>query len=64
MLGGRGRELLQRLRSLSLELWRDKTGFIGVTLIAALVLYSFEPTLDESPQRACPVALRSTAARF
>ena len=45
MLGGRGRELLQRLRSLSLELWRDKTGFIGVTLIAALVLMALAAPL-------------------
>lgn len=45
MLGGRRRELLQRLRSLSLELWRDKTGFIGVTLIAALVLMALAAPL-------------------
>ncbi|MBW2412462.1 MAG: ABC transporter permease [Deltaproteobacteria bacterium] len=45
MLGGRGRELLQRLRSLSLELWRDKAGFIGVTLIAALVLMALAAPL-------------------
>jgi peptide/nickel transport system permease protein len=45
MLGGRGRELLQRLRSLSLELWRDKAGFIGVILIAALVLMALAAPL-------------------
>jgi peptide/nickel transport system permease protein len=45
MLGGRGRELLQRLRSLSLELWRDKAGFIGMVLIAALVLMALAAPL-------------------
>ena len=45
MLGGRGRELLQHLRSLSVELWRDKAGFIGVVLIAALVLMALAAPL-------------------
>ena len=45
MLGGRGRELLQHLRSLSLELWRDKAGFIGVVLITALVLMALAAPL-------------------
>ena len=45
MLGGRGREWLQRLRSLSLELWRDKAGFIGVLLIAALVFMALAAPL-------------------
>lgn len=29
---------LKRLRGIGLELWRDKAGFIGMVLIAALVL--------------------------
>lgn len=37
MLGGRQREWLLRLSTLAQELWRDRTGFIGVVLIAALV---------------------------
>jgi peptide/nickel transport system permease protein len=45
MLGHRRRELLQRLRSLSLELWRDKAGFIGMVLIAALVLMALAAPL-------------------
>ena len=38
MLGGRRREWLRSLGSLGLELWRDKAGFVGVVMIAALVL--------------------------
>jgi peptide/nickel transport system permease protein len=45
MLGGRGRELLRRARSLAQELWRDKAGFIGVTLIAALVFMALAAPL-------------------
>lgn len=45
LLGGRGRELRQRARSLAQELWRDKAGFIGVTLIAALVLMALAAPL-------------------
>jgi peptide/nickel transport system permease protein len=45
MLGGRGRELRRRARSLAQELWRDKAGFIGVILIAALVLMALAAPL-------------------
>lgn len=38
MLGGRGLEWLRGLRGVCEELWRDKTGFIGVVLILILVL--------------------------
>ena len=38
MLGGRGLEWLRGLKDLLEELWRDKTGFIGVVLILILVL--------------------------
>lgn len=37
MLGGRGLERLIKLRELSLELWRDKAGFIGVVLMSGLI---------------------------
>jgi peptide/nickel transport system permease protein len=37
MLGGRGLERLAKLRELGLELWRDKAGFIGMVLMAALI---------------------------
>ena len=40
MLGGRWLEWLEGLRVLGEELWRDKTGFIGTVLIAALVFMS------------------------
>ena len=64
MLGGRRRELLQRLRSLSLELWRDKAGFIGVILIAALVLMAlaapllapYDPSVQDLRARLKPPA--------
>jgi len=45
MLGGRRREWLQRLRTLAQELWRDRTGFIGVVLIAALVFMALAAPL-------------------
>ena len=45
MLGGRGREWRRRLRSLSLEFWRDKAGLIGVFLIAALVFMALAAPL-------------------
>lgn len=45
MLGGRRIEWLQGLRSLGQELWRDKTGFIGVILILALVLMALTAPL-------------------
>lgn len=35
---GRGDDLRRKLRALGLELFRDKAGFVGVLLIAALVL--------------------------
>ena len=38
MLGGRGLEWLRGLKGLWEELWRDKTGFIGVILILILIL--------------------------
>jgi peptide/nickel transport system permease protein len=45
MLGDRRREWLQRLRTLAQELWRDRTGFIGVVLIAALVFMALAAPL-------------------
>jgi len=45
MLGGRRREWLQWLRTLAQELWRDRTGFIGVVLIAALVFMALAAPL-------------------
>ncbi len=38
MLSGRWQDRLSGLRSLTQELWRDKAGFIGMLLIAALLL--------------------------
>ncbi len=38
MLSGRWQDRLRGLRSLTQELWRDKAGFIGMLLIAALLL--------------------------
>lgn len=38
MTDGRRQERRRKLKALGLELWRDKAGFIGVILIAALVL--------------------------
>jgi len=37
MLEGRHHERWERLHELGLELWRDKTGFIGMIMIAALL---------------------------
>jgi ABC-type dipeptide/oligopeptide/nickel transport system permease subunit len=45
MLGSRRIEWLQGLRGLGQELWRDKTGFIGVILILALVLMALTAPL-------------------
>jgi ABC-type dipeptide/oligopeptide/nickel transport system permease subunit len=45
MLGSRRREWRQRLRSLSRELWRDKTGLLGVALIAALIFMALAAPL-------------------
>jgi len=45
ILGRRRREWLQRLRTLAQELWRDRTGFIGVVLIAALVFMALAAPL-------------------
>jgi peptide/nickel transport system permease protein len=45
MLGSRRREWLRRLRTLAQELWRDRTGFIGVVLIAALVFMALAAPL-------------------
>ena len=64
MLSGRWRELHQRLRNLSLELWRDKAGFIGVILITALVLMAlaapllapYDPSVQDLRARLKPPA--------
>ncbi len=45
MLGSRRREWRQRLHSLSRELWRDKTGLLGVALIAALLFMALAAPL-------------------
>lgn len=45
MLGGRGKEWLQRLRGLLQELWRDKAGMIGIVLITALVFMAIAAPL-------------------
>ena len=45
ILGDRGVERLARLRELSLELWRDKAGFIGVVLMTALVVMALAAPL-------------------
>jgi peptide/nickel transport system permease protein len=45
MLGSRRREWLLRLRTLAQELWRDRTGFIGVVLITALVFMALAAPL-------------------
>jgi peptide/nickel transport system permease protein len=45
MLGSRWREGLLRLRKLAQELWRDRTGFIGMVLIAALVFMALAAPL-------------------
>ena len=64
MLGGRGTERLAKLRELSLELWRDKAGFIGVLLITALVFMAVaapliaphDPTVQDLRSRLNPPA--------
>jgi len=45
MLGGRWLEWVQDLRNLGQELWRDKTGFIGVVLIGALIFMALAAPL-------------------
>jgi peptide/nickel transport system permease protein len=45
ILGSRRREWIQRLGTLTQELWRDRTGFIGVILIAALVFMALAAPL-------------------
>jgi ABC-type dipeptide/oligopeptide/nickel transport system permease subunit len=45
MLGSRRREWRQRLQGLSRELWRDKAGLLGVSLIAALVFMALAAPL-------------------
>lgn len=45
MLGGRWSEWHRRLYSLSLELWRDKAGFIGMVLIVGLVFMALAAPL-------------------
>jgi len=45
MLGGRWLEWVQDLRNLGQELWRDKTGFIGMVLIGALIFMALAAPL-------------------
>jgi ABC-type dipeptide/oligopeptide/nickel transport system permease subunit len=64
MLGSRRGEWLQRLRNLCRELWRDKTGLLGVALIAALIfmalaaplLAPYDPTAQDLRARLKPPA--------
>jgi peptide/nickel transport system permease protein len=45
MLGGQGLERLAKWRELGLELWRDRAGFLGVVLMAALILIAVSAPL-------------------
>jgi peptide/nickel transport system permease protein len=45
MLGGRRLEWVQGLRNLGQELWRDKTGFIGMVLIGGLLFMALAAPL-------------------